>query len=60
MKALWAYIKSNDLQNEQNRRQILCDDRLKELFGKSVVDSFEMAKLISKHVYKKEDVQPQP
>lgn len=36
-------------------RQILCDPTLTSLFGKSTVDSFEMAKLISKHVSKKVD-----
>lgn len=55
-KALWVYIKARDLQNPNNKRQILCDEALKALFGKSMVDSFEMAKLISSHVRKKEDV----
>ncbi|PWN35692.1 SWIB-domain-containing protein [Meira miltonrushii] len=53
-KQLWAYIKGNDLQNPENKRQIMCDSTLQSLFGKSTVDSFEMAKLISKHVSKKE------
>lgn len=58
VKQLWAYVKGRDLQNPANRRQIMCDDKLKNLFGKSVVDSFEMSKLISGHVRKKEDVLP--
>lgn len=58
VKQLWAYVKGRDLQNPSNRRQIMCDDKLKNLFGKSVVDSFEMSKLISNHVRKKEDVLP--
>lgn len=53
-KQLWAYIKGNDLQNPENKRQIMCDSTLQNLFGKATVDSFEMAKLISKHVSKKE------
>ncbi|MCO5549659.1 hypothetical protein L7F22_003132 [Adiantum nelumboides] len=54
-KQLWAYIKERDLQNPENKRQIMCDPTLQNLFGKSTVDSFEMAKLISKHVSKKEN-----
>ncbi|CAO1615039.1 unnamed protein product [Parajaminaea phylloscopi] len=56
VKQLWAYIKGRDLQNPSNKRQIQCDDKLTKLFGKSVVDSFEMSKLIGSHLKKKEDV----
>ncbi|KAK0550376.1 hypothetical protein OC845_002696 [Tilletia horrida] len=38
VKQLWAYIKGNELQNPQNKRQILCDSKLKNLFGKSMVE----------------------
>ncbi|KAE8219833.1 hypothetical protein CF319_g6548 [Tilletia indica] len=56
VKQLWAYIKGNNLQNPSNKRQILCDAKLQTLFGKNMVDSFEMAKLIGKHIKKKEDI----
>ncbi|CBQ70804.1 conserved hypothetical protein [Sporisorium reilianum SRZ2] len=55
VKQLWAYIKSNNLQNEGNKRQILCDAKLTSIFGKEAVDSFEMAKLIGAHLTKKDD-----
>ncbi|SPO22281.1 related to UAF30 - subunit of upstream activation factor of RNA polymerase I [Ustilago trichophora] len=55
VKQLWAYIKSNNLQNESNKRQILCDAKLTSIFGKEAVDSFEMAKLIGSHLTKKDD-----
>ncbi|PWZ03406.1 SWIB-domain-containing protein [Testicularia cyperi] len=55
VKQLWAYIKGNNLQNESNKRQILCDGKLSGIFGKDVVDSFEMAKLIGSHLQKKEE-----
>ncbi|GAC74537.1 hypothetical protein PANT_12d00019 [Moesziomyces antarcticus T-34] len=54
VKQLWAYIKSNNLQNESNKRQILCDAKLTDIFGKEAVDSFEMAKLIGSHLTKKD------
>jgi upstream activation factor subunit UAF30 len=50
VKKIWAYIKKNDLQNPKNRRNILADSKLKEIFGKLEVTMFEMTKLISKHL----------
>lgn len=35
VKLLWAYIKENNLQNELDKRQINCDDKLTALFKKS-------------------------
>ncbi len=51
VKKLWAYIKSNNLQDTKNRRNINADSKLKTVFGgKSVVNMFEMTKLVSKHL----------
>lgn len=51
VKALWKYIKKNDLQDPKNKRNILADDKLKAVFGgKAVVNMFEMTKLVSKHL----------
>jgi chromatin remodeling complex protein RSC6 len=48
---LWAYIKKNGLQDKKNRRNINADAALKAVFGgKSVVNMFEMTKLVSKHL----------
>jgi upstream activation factor subunit UAF30 len=35
VKALWAYIKEHSLQNPDDKREILCDDLLKPIFGES-------------------------
>ncbi len=50
VKKLWDYIKKNKLQDSMNRRNINADDKLKALFGKSVVSMFEMTKIVSKHL----------
>lgn len=51
VKALWVYIKKNDLQDPQNKRNIVADANLKKVFaGKAVVNMFEMTKLVSKHL----------
>jgi upstream activation factor subunit UAF30 len=47
---LWAYIKKNKLQDQQNKRMVNADDKLRALFGKGQVSMFEMAGLIGKHV----------
>ena len=50
-KKLWAYIKRNKLQDNENRRNINADDNLKKVFkGKKQVSMFEMTKLVSKHL----------
>ena len=51
VKALWVYIKKNNLQDPKNKRNINADAKLKKVFdGKGVVNMFEMTKLVSKHL----------
>ncbi len=51
VKKLWAYIKKNDLQDKDNKRNINADDNLQAVFdGKKVVNMFEMTKLVSRHL----------
>lgn len=51
VKKLWEYIKKNNLQDSNNKRNINADSNLKAVFGgKSVVNMFEMTKLVSKHL----------
>ena len=51
VKKIWDYIKKYDLQNPQNKRNILADDKLKVVFGgKGEVTMFEMTKLVSAHL----------
>ena len=48
---IWDYIKKNNLQNPQNKREILADDKLKKIFGgKDKVSMFEMNKHLSNHL----------
>jgi chromatin remodeling complex protein RSC6 len=49
-KALWDYIKAHNLQNPANKRNILCDDKLKAVMGKDEVTMFEMTGLVGKHL----------
>lgn len=50
IKKLWDYIKANNLQDAQNKRNINADDKLAKVFGKKQVTMFEMAGLVGKHL----------
>lgn len=51
VKALWVYIKKNNLQDPKNKRNINGDAALVAVFGgKKTVNMFEMTKLVSKHL----------
>jgi chromatin remodeling complex protein RSC6 len=47
---MWDYIRANKLQNPDNKREILADDKLKRIFGTDRVSMFEMNKHLSKHL----------
>jgi len=50
-KKVWEYIKKHKLQNPENKRNIIADEKLKAVFGgKKEVSMFEMTKLISDHL----------
>jgi upstream activation factor subunit UAF30 len=50
-KRVWDYIRKNNLQDQQNKRQINADDNLKKVFGgKKSVSMFEMTKLVNQHL----------
>ena len=51
VKQLWAYIREHNLQDPTNRRKILCDANLQELFKVKVIDMFQMNKVLSKHIW---------
>jgi upstream activation factor subunit UAF30 len=50
-KKVWDYIKANGLQDQQNKRMINADDKLRVIFGgKNQVSMFEMTALVNKHL----------
>lgn len=56
VKQLWAYIREHGLQNANDKRKILCDEKLQAVFGKKTVGMFEMNKLLGKHLFKDEEL----
>lgn len=54
VKRMWEYIKQNDLQDPSDKRRILCDDKLKELFDVDTFNGFSVSKLLTAHFVKAE------
>src|SRR5215204_2965963 len=50
VRKVWDYIKSHNLQNPENRREILADGELRKVFGKDKVTMFEMNKHLAQHL----------
>jgi len=51
VKAVWAYVRENNLQNPDDRREIILDDTLKQLFPCDRFTMFTMNKYIGSHVH---------
>ena len=47
---VWDHIRKNNLQNPQNKREIVADDKLRKVFGKDRCTMFEMNKHLSNHL----------
>src|SRR5215211_9332329 len=47
---VWDYIKTNQLQDPHNKREIMADDKLRAVFGKERVTMFEMNKHLAQHL----------
>ena len=62
VKGIWDYIKENDLQNPENRREIILDDNMKDVFGVDRFTMFTMNKYISSHIhpFNPVDLTPKP
>jgi upstream activation factor subunit UAF30 len=51
---MWKHIKANNLQDPRDKRFILCDDALKQVFKSGRVSMFKMNKELSRHSWKPE------
>ncbi len=50
VRKVWDYIKKHDLQDPEDRREILADAKLEPIFGKKRVGMFEMNKHLARHL----------
>eukprot|EP00555_Chaetoceros_dichaeta_P001460 CAMPEP_0198277504 /NCGR_PEP_ID=MMETSP1447-20131203/65883_1 /TAXON_ID=420782 /ORGANISM="Chaetoceros dichaeta, Strain CCMP1751" /LENGTH=328 /DNA_ID=CAMNT_0043972525 /DNA_START=95 /DNA_END=1081 /DNA_ORIENTATION=+ len=51
VKALWVYIKAQNLQNPSDRREIILDDKMKNLFHVDRFTMFTMNKYVGSHIH---------
>jgi upstream activation factor subunit UAF30 len=51
VKALWVYIKEQNLQNPQDKREIILDDKMKSLFHVDKFTMFTMNKYVGSHIH---------
>ncbi|OAY84048.1 Protein TRI1 [Ananas comosus] len=50
LKLIWAYIKQNNLQDPEDKKIIVCDEKLKNIFGgRERVGFLEIAGLLNPH-----------
>ena len=47
---VWDYIKTHKLQDPQNKREIMADEKLQAVFGNERVTMFEMNKHLAQHL----------
>lgn len=52
VKRVWDHIKSNNLEDPSNPTMILCDSKLKDLFGCESVTAPGVSELLSDHLFK--------
>ena len=49
-KKVWEHIKKNNLQNPENKREIIADEKLQPVLGAKKLDMFKMTKAINSHL----------
>merc|ERR1711942_32879 len=49
-KDLWAYLKSNNLQDQENKQFFTPDKKMAKIFGKDKLKAFTMSKFINPHL----------
>ncbi|KAJ3312248.1 hypothetical protein HDV04_003291 [Boothiomyces sp. JEL0838] len=49
-KKIWDYIKANNLQDEKDKRYILCDEKLRKVFKTNRLHMMKMATLLQPHL----------
>lgn len=59
VKLVWEYIKEHDLQSPTDRREIICDDRMRPIFGDKVT-MFSLNKVLSQHLSKIDPAEESP
>ncbi|TCD60622.1 hypothetical protein EIP91_009768 [Steccherinum ochraceum] len=54
VKHLWVHIRGENLQNPSDKREIICDDGMRAVFGVDKMNMFTMNKMLGQHLYEPE------
>jgi len=54
VKKVWDYVKEHDLQNPNDKREIICDEKMKPVFGNKVT-MFQLNKVLTQHLFKDDE-----
>lgn len=60
VKQLWNYIKKYQLQNPEDKRKLICDEKMQKVFKKKSVSMFEMNRLLNAHLFKSDEILDSP
>mgnify|MGYP006378681043 FL=1 len=52
---IWVYIREHELQNPNDKREILCDEKLQKVMKKTKISMFKMNAMIGAHMLEKLD-----
>jgi len=55
VKKIWEYVKERDLQDPDDRRQIRCDDAMRQVFRSDKVHMFTMNKILGQNLYAQDE-----
>lgn len=47
---VWDYVRKHNLQNPEDKREIVADEKMKKVFGRDRATMFEMNKLVFAHL----------
>ncbi|EKM53430.1 uncharacterized protein PHACADRAFT_259812 [Phanerochaete carnosa HHB-10118-sp] len=50
VKHIWVYIKEKDLQNPADKREIICDEKMKKIFNVDKIGMFRMNQMLGEHL----------
>ncbi|XP_060961289.1 upstream activation factor subunit spp27 isoform X1 [Cannabis sativa] len=51
VKKVWCHIRENNLQDPNNKRNIICDEPMRAIFRVKTINMFQMNKVLSKHIW---------
>ncbi|KAF2200139.1 SWIB-domain-containing protein [Delitschia confertaspora ATCC 74209] len=55
VKKIWEYVKSHDLQDPSDKRQIRCDEPMRAVFKQDRVHMFTMNKILNQNLYAQDE-----